>query len=69
MDPTKEQLQEILESLPPGKWENPHIFSYDEESRDVLTRTGATKPGTGEMYYYEPDTGDFEPLRLPGTRK
>ena len=67
MDPTEEQLQKILESLPAGEWENPHIFSYNEEYRMVHTLV-ATKPGTGEMYYYEPDTGEFERLRLPGTR-
>ena len=68
MDPTEEQLQNILEALPPGEWENPHIFSYDEESRIVHTLV-ATKPGTGQMYYYETDTGNFEPLRLPGARR
>ena len=68
MDPTEEQLQRVLESLPAGKWDNPHILSYDEESRIVHTPL-ATKPGTGEMYYYEPDTGEFERLKLPGTRK
>ena len=51
MDPTEEQLQKILESLPAGEWENPHIFSYNEEYRMVHTLV-ATKPGTGEMYYY-----------------
>ena len=64
MDPTKEQLQHILDSLPPGEWENAHIFSYDEETR-VVHSLIATKPGTKEMYFYEPDTGEFERLKLP----
>lgn len=64
MDPTKEQLQIILDSLPPEEWEKPYIFSYDEESRVVHTLV-ATKPGTNNLYYYEPDTAQFERLNLP----
>ncbi len=64
MDPTKEELQKILESLPSGEWEHPYIFSYDEEMREVNTLV-ATKPGTKDLYCYEPDTGEFEPLILP----
>ena len=50
---TKQQLQTILDSLPPEEWEEPYIFSYDEESRIVHTLV-ATKSGTNELYYYEP---------------
>ena len=64
MDPTKEQLQEILDSLPPEDREKPYIFSYDDESRVVHTLV-ATKPGTKDLYYYEPDTAQFERLNLP----
>jgi len=64
MDPTKEQLQRILDSLPPEDWEKPYIFSYDDESRVVHTLV-ATKPGTKDLYYYEPDTAQFERLNLP----
>ena len=64
MDPTKAELQKILEALPPEEWEQPYIFSYDEEMRVVHTLI-ATKPGTKDLYCYEPDTGEFEPLILP----
>ena len=64
MDPTKEELQRILEALPPAEWEQPYIFSYDEEMRVVHTLI-ATKPGTKDLYCYEPDTGEFERLILP----
>ena len=64
MDPTKEQLQRILDSLPAGEWENPHIFSYEEDTRMVHTLM-ATKPGTQDLYCYEPETGEFESLILP----
>jgi hypothetical protein len=64
MNPTKAQLQKILDSLPPGDWEKPYIFSYDEEYRIVHTLV-ATKPGTKDLYYYEPDEDKWEPLNLP----
>jgi hypothetical protein len=64
MDRTKEELQIILESLPPEDWEKPYIFSYDDEYRVVHTLI-ASKPGTGGLYSYDPDTGDFTPLNLP----
>ena len=64
MNPTKQQLQSILDSLPTEEWEMPYIFSYDEESRIVHTLV-ATKPGTNELYYYEPDDDKWEPLNLP----
>ncbi len=64
MQPTKQQLQTILESLPPEEWQKPYIFSYDEESRIVHTLV-ATKPGTNELYYYEADEDKGEPLNLP----
>ena len=64
MDLTKQQLPKILDGLPPGEWDNPYIFSYDEESRVVHTLV-ATMPGTKDLYYYEPDTERFEPLILP----
>ncbi|MCH2519985.1 MAG: hypothetical protein MK210_17620 [Dehalococcoidia bacterium] len=64
MNPTKQQLQSILDSLPAEEWEKPYIFSYDEESRIVHTLV-ATKPGTNELYYYEADEDKWEPLNLP----
>ena len=50
--------------MPPEEWEKPYIFSYDEESRIVHTLV-ATKAGTNDLYYYEPDDGQWEPLILP----
>jgi hypothetical protein len=67
MEPTKEELEKILASLTPGEWVNPHIFSWDEESRIVYTLV-ATKPESGMMYYYDTDSREFEPLNLPTGR-
>lgn len=61
MDPTKEELEKIMESLSSEEWVNPYIFSYDEETRIVHTLV-ATKPGSSVLYYYDTDLKQFEPL-------
>jgi hypothetical protein len=61
LEPTKEELQKILESLSPGEWVNPQIFSWNDEYR-VRHTLVATKPESGAMYYYDPDLERFEPL-------
>ena len=65
MGPTKAELQRILDSLPEGQWLKPNITSWDEDGRIVYTLL-ATKPDSGELYYYEPDSGQFELLKMPG---
>ncbi len=65
MSPTREELQQVLESLPPGEWVNPNITSWEQDDRTVYTLL-ATKPDSGELYYYEPDSGQFELLKMPG---
>lgn len=61
MEPTKEELQKVLESLTPGEWVNPRIFSWNDEYRIRHTLVAA-KPGSGVMYYYDSDSERFEPL-------
>jgi hypothetical protein len=61
MNLTQEELQQILESLDPKEWANPRIMTFNDEYRlhHVLV---ATKPDSGKMYYYEPESSQFEPL-------
>ncbi len=65
MGPTKSELQQILDSITEGEWLNPNITSWDEDGRIVYTLL-ATKPDSGELYYYEPDSGQFELIKMPG---
>ncbi len=62
---TREELQRVLESLPAGEWVNPNITSWEQDDRTVYTLL-ATKPDSGELYYYEADSGQFELLKMPG---
>lgn len=61
MDPSQEELQQILESLDPKEWADPRIMTFNDEYRLHYILV-ATSPGSGKMYYYEPDSGQFEPL-------
>ena len=62
---TKAELQQILESINASEWLNPNITSWDEDGRIVYTLL-ATRPDSGELYYYEPDSGQFELIKMPG---
>lgn len=63
MDLTEEQLREILGSLDSSRWTNPRIMTFNDEYRlqHVLV---AADPDSGKLYYYEPDSGEFEPLGI-----
>jgi len=61
MEPTKEEVQEVLESLTRGQWLNPRIFSWNDEYR-VRHTLVAGNPESGAMHYYDPDLQRFEPL-------
>jgi hypothetical protein len=63
MDLTQAELQEILDSLDPGQWTNARIMTFNDEYRlqHVLV---AAHPDSGKLYYYEPDSGEFEPLGI-----
>jgi hypothetical protein len=63
MDLTQAELQEILDSLDPGQWTNARIMTFNDEYRlqHVLV---AAHPDSGKLYYYESDSGEFEPLGI-----
>ena len=65
MSQTRAELQEILDALPDGQWLNPNITSWDAHGRTVYTLL-ATKPGSGELYYYDEDSRQFEQVEMPG---
>ena len=65
MAPTRNELQRVLDSLPEGEWNNPHITSWEEDARTVYILV-ATKPDSGHIYFYDLDAGEFEKMKLPG---
>ena len=60
-----EQLKKVRESLTPGEWRDARIYRHIDEYKLDFTLI-ATKVSSGQVHYYVPDTGVFEPLNLTG---
>ena len=63
MEPGKQRLQRILESLSESEWRDPRILDHFEESR-ILYSLLATNVADGKLYYYEEDDAKFRMLNL-----
>ena len=60
-----EQLKGVRESLAPEEWRDARIYRHNDEYKLGFTLI-ATKVSSGQVHYYVPDTGVFEPLNLQG---
>ena len=60
-----EELQKVRASLPPEEWRDARIYRHIDEYKLDYTLI-ATKISSGQLHYYVPDTGVFEPLNLNG---
>ncbi|MCH7842933.1 MAG: hypothetical protein J4N69_01965 [Chloroflexi bacterium] len=65
MEQIIEELRKVRESLPPGEWRDARIYRHIDEYKLDYTLI-ATKISSGQVHYYVPDTGVFEPLNLSG---
>lgn len=63
MDAVRKQLEQVRETLSPEEWRDVRIYRHIDESRLTYTLI-ATKVSSGQIHFYEPDTGDFTPLNL-----
>jgi hypothetical protein len=61
----QEQLKLIRESLKPEEWRDARIYRHIDEYKLDYTLI-ATKISSGQIHFYDPDTGAFEPLNLSG---
>ena len=55
----------MRESLAPEEWRDARIYRHIDEYKLDFTLI-ATKISSGQLHYYVPDTGVFEPLNLSG---
>ena len=55
----------MRESLAPEEWRGARIYRHIDEYKLDFTLI-ATKISSGQLHYYVPDTGVFEPLNLSG---
>ncbi len=60
-----EQLKKVRESLSQEEWRDARIYRHIDEYKLDFTLI-ATKVSSGQVHYYVPDTGVFEPLNLTG---
>ena len=65
MEAIIEGLKKVRESLAPEEWRDARIYRHIDEYKLDFTLI-ATKVDSGELHYYVPDTGVFEPLNLTG---
>ena len=59
------ELQKVRASLDPVEWRDARIYRHIDEYKLDYTLI-ATKISSGQLHYYVPDTGVFEPLNLNG---
>ena len=65
MEPIQERLKLVRESLMPEEWRDARIYRHIDEYKLDYTLI-ATKVSTGQIHYYDLDSGVFEPLNLSG---
>ena len=59
------ELQTVRSSLAPDEWRDARIYRHIDEYKLDYTLI-ATKISSGQIHYYVPDTGIFEPLNVNG---
>ena len=67
MESLPDRLKRIRRSLAPEEWRDSRIFVHNDVEFEHFTLV-ATKVSSGEVHYYNPDTEEFMPLNLSGTR-
>ncbi|MDA1127737.1 MAG: hypothetical protein O2913_03430 [Chloroflexi bacterium] len=65
MESVVKQLQQIMKSLAPEEWRDARIYRFNDEYKMDYTLL-ATKVSSGQMHFYDLETGDFTPLNLSG---
>ena len=65
MESIIKKLQRVRESLAPEEWRDAKIYRHNDEYKLAYTLI-ATKVSSGQVHYYNPDTGAFAPLNLSG---
>ena len=64
-EPEVLELKKVRESLVAEEWRDARIYRHIDEYKLDYTLI-ATKIDSGELHYYVPHTGVFEPLNVKG---
>lgn len=65
MESIQNRLKQIRESLAPEEWRDARIYRHIDEYKLDYTLV-ATKVSSGQIHYFDTDSGDFTPLNLSG---
>ncbi len=65
MEPVMEELMQVRESLATEEWRDARIYRHNDEYKLTYTLI-ATKVSSGQIHFYDPDTGVLQPLNLSG---
>jgi len=65
MEPAIQELKDVRATLSPDEWRDARIYRHIDEYKLDYTLI-ATKISSGQVHYYVPDAGAFEPLKLQG---
>ncbi len=65
MESIQKQLMLVRDYLAPEEWRDARIYRHIDEYKLDYTLI-ATKVSSGQIHFYDPDTGSFEPLNLSG---
>ena len=63
MESVIKELQKVQESLVPEEWRDARIYRHNDEYKLDYTLV-ATKVSSGQVHYYDLDSGAFQPLNL-----
>ncbi len=65
MESIQKKLMLVRESLAPEEWRDARIYRHIDEYKLDYTLI-ATKISSGQIHFYDLDSGAFEPLNLSG---
>ena len=63
MESIQNRLKHIRESLAPEEWRDARIYRHNDEYKLDYTLV-ATKISSGQIHFYDLETGEFTPLNL-----
>ena len=63
MESVIKELQKVRESLAPEEWRDARIYRHNDEYKLDYTLV-ATEVSSGQVHYYDLDSGAFQPLNL-----
>ena len=65
MESTRDRLKSVRHSLAPEEWRDTKIYVHNDVEFEHFTLI-ATQVSSGQVHYYNLETGEFKPLNPSG---